>query len=81
MTLEKTQHNRRILLPTTLVAIAFSPLFVAASSYAQAVINKQMTMAQPDALPFRLRRNHPQQKSALSTSTFQKSNSSISANV
>ena len=36
MTLEKAQHNRRIFRAATLVAIAFIPLFVAASSYAQA---------------------------------------------
>jgi Epoxide hydrolase N terminus len=50
VTLEKVQHNRRILRAATLVAIAFSPLFVAASSYAQAAINKGATMAQPDTL-------------------------------
>ena len=50
MTLEKAQHDRRIFRAATLVAIAFSPLSVAASSFAQAPINKETTMAQLDTL-------------------------------
>jgi pimeloyl-ACP methyl ester carboxylesterase len=49
MTQEKAQPNRRIFRAATLVTIAFSPVFVAASNYAQA-INKETTMAQPDTL-------------------------------
>ena len=50
MTQEKAQLNRRIFRAATLVAIAFSPVFVAASSYAQTAINKETTMAHPDTL-------------------------------
>jgi len=50
MTQEKAQLNWRIFRAATLVAIAFSPVFVAASSYAQTAINKETTMAQPDTL-------------------------------
>ena len=50
MTLEKVQHNRRIFRAATLVAIAVSPLCMAASSYAQAAINKETTMAELDTL-------------------------------
>ena len=47
MTLEKLQHNWRIFRAASLVTIALSPLFVAASSYAQAASNKEMTMTLP----------------------------------
>ena len=50
MTQEKAQLDRRIFRAATLVAIAFSPFFVAASNDAQAAINKETTMAQPDTL-------------------------------
>jgi pimeloyl-ACP methyl ester carboxylesterase len=48
MTIEKAQHHRRILHVATVVAIAFSPLFIAESVYSQAAINKETTMPQPD---------------------------------
>jgi pimeloyl-ACP methyl ester carboxylesterase len=51
MTIEKVQHNRRIFRVATLVAIAFSQLFAAASSHAQAAIDKETTMARLDTLP------------------------------
>ena len=50
MTFEKAQRNWRIFRVATLVAIAFSPLFVAASSYGQAANNKETNMAQTDSL-------------------------------
>ena len=37
MTQDKAQLNRRFFRAATLVAIAFSPVFVAASNYAQAI--------------------------------------------
>jgi pimeloyl-ACP methyl ester carboxylesterase len=50
MTQDKALFHRRFFRAATLVAIVFSPIFVAASSHAQAAINKETTMAQPDAL-------------------------------
>jgi len=50
MSQEKAQLNRRIFRAATLVAIAASPVFVAASSYAQTSINKESTMVQADPL-------------------------------
>jgi len=50
MTLEKVQHNWRMVRATRLAASIFGLLLVAASSYAQTVIKKETTVSQLDTL-------------------------------
>jgi pimeloyl-ACP methyl ester carboxylesterase len=50
MTLRNLQHNSCVFRSIRLVAIAFAPLLVAASSYAQTGIKKETTMSQSHAV-------------------------------
>src|SRR5277367_1296813 len=55
MSIEKAPHKQRIFCTAALIAIAVSPLFVAASGYSQSAINKETTMTQLDTLHLQAR--------------------------